>query len=181
MSNNQRAAGYDKVISSFVQILEGRKIVAQEDSGVGEVSFKGSIDRVDRYFIAGKHQCTRNQKESFEKVFDRFEELVRTNSRAFSNDRLNKKAALAPIEFIAIAYMIDQYGEKCNSALEKAIRDMRVRVREVHLHNVRRNQTVWNTLLGSMRGSLGSRGQKRSFQDDRNQERRRIRQRFGLS
>lgn len=176
VSKNERAAGFDKVISSFVQILEGRKAAIDDMN----VPFKGVIGTAAKYM--DQYQCTQELKQSLEKVFDRFEELARLNVRAFANDGLSKNAVLAPIEFISVAYMIDQYGEKSNTQLEHAIRAMRFKVRQVHSHNVRRKQEVFDTLLESMQASLGDRGEKRARPDtEDDQEYRSVRQSFGLS
>lgn len=90
------------------------------------------------------------------KVLDRFEELAQFNKHAFDNDGLQKKAVISPIEFIAIAFLIDQYGAtKSNAELEVAIRNMRRKVRAVHDDEVLRKPKVWDTLMESIRGSLG--------------------------
>lgn len=81
------------------------------------------------------------------------------------------------MEFIAVAYMIDRYGDKTNDQLAQAIRDMRLRVRELHNHRIMRNKKVWTTLVESMPESLehDARGVKRRFEDDVSQTSRKLR------
>lgn len=165
MSDGRRGATHDKFISSFVQIVERQRAVELNQE---ETTFKGTTYWADKYFVAGieSFPCTAEQKTRMKKVFDRFDELARLNKRAFANDGLKKKAVIAPIEFIAIAYLIDQYGHRDNSEIESAIRTMRRNVREEHQDNVRRKQVVWDTIFASVRESLGPRGTKRPSSDE---------------
>lgn len=183
MSRNRRGAGHNKFVSSFVQILTGNKT---DSGGPAESVFRGMGDWVKRYFVTEttKHPCTTELESRMKATFDRFEDLARQNKRAFANDGLNKKATIAPVEFIAIAYIIDVYGnDKTNADFEKAIRRMRRDVRRVHADNVRRKQIVWKSLMESAQTILGEgRGTKRSTPDDNEDSEwhRRTRQRYGL-
>lgn len=137
-----------------MQLVERQKSI---ELGQTEVQFKATSYWVEKYFVAGiaQNPCSEEQKTYMKKVFDRFEELARCNKRAFDNDGLRKKAVLSPIEFIAVAYLIGQYGAtRSNAELEEAIRNMRRKVRAVHADEVRRKPKVWNTLMESIHGSL---------------------------
>lgn len=154
VSDNRRGAGHDKFISYFVQLIKRQKAIEQ---GHTEVQFKATGYWVEKYFVAEivHNPCSPEQKTYMKKVFDRFEELVRSHKRAFENDGLHKRAAISPIEFIAVAYLIDLYGAtRINAELEEAIRNMRRKVRAVHDDEVRRKPKVWDTLIESIRETL---------------------------
>jgi hypothetical protein len=181
VSDSSRGRGYDKFISSFAQIVEGQKAAANaDDDNVAPIIFRGTSTGTQRLFTTegGQNPCTVDQQARMKRVFDRFSELVECNPGAFANDGLNPKSALAPIEFVAVAFLVDQYEAKSNAEMEQAIRKIRRDVREAHSDNVRRKDMVWEFLLKSMQQSLGNR--KRSACEEQDDSHRATRRKFGL-
>jgi hypothetical protein len=162
---------------------------ADEVKEADEIPFKGTLLWTEKYLVADpkRHPCTPVQRARFRRTFDRFGELAGTTPHAFENDELHPQAVIGPIEFIAIAFLVDRYRDRSNEDMERAIRTMRCQVRATHSDNVRRKQAVWNTLMQSIKDSLGG-GASNGGQTKRSAEvspadtdrSRRVRQRFGL-
>lgn len=154
VSENKRGAGHNKFISSFLQLLENDEARAKGR----EILFRGTNYWVERWFgnSSEDHPCTPTLLKRMRNIFDRYEVIAKNHKHAFENDGLNKKNTLAPIEFIAIAVMLDEYERASDAELETAIRNMRRKVRQVHSDNVRRKQMVWDTLIESIASSLSN-------------------------
>ncbi|SMQ52994.1 unnamed protein product [Zymoseptoria tritici ST99CH_3D7] len=183
LSDCTRGRGYDKFISSFAQIIEGQKVTAEGRNS--EVAFRGTGNWAERYFVTDLHDhpCNPEQEARLKKVFDRFDELICLHPRTFANDGLDTTIALAPVEFIAAAYLVSRYSDRSNAAMEKAIRAMRRKVRQDHDDNVRRKSIVWKTLLASMQESfdlVSTQTKKRPPPTSPELAQRRVRQLFGL-
>ena len=156
VSGNARAAGHDKLMSSFVQILEGSKAIEEGRATI----FRGTNVWVEKWFVeeVAKHPCTSESKARMRRIFRRFQDLVQEQKPAFRTGDPHNKAQVAPVEFIGVACMIDQYFDRSNDDLGRAIHAMKRDVRAVHPGEVKRNQTVWHTLWSSIERSLGRNG-----------------------
>ncbi|SMR56577.1 unnamed protein product [Zymoseptoria tritici ST99CH_1E4] len=177
LCDSARGRGYDNLVSSFVQIVAGEK-----DAMRSEIPFRGTGTWTERYFVKDVEQypCTTNRTAHLRNVFDRFDELARLQPRTFATDSLGTRPTLAPVEFIATAYLISRYSTRSNAEIEVAIRTMRHKVQQDHKDNVRRKPMVWRTLVESMRESFRTQDKNRPPLFSQDQAQRKVRQLFGL-
>jgi len=138
LSATDRARGFQNLLICFAQILEVQNHT-NEDSHPTLKSNWRSLEK----FAHDPSTLTQSRRSHLAKVFTTFKELVVQDIQTFKNNSYKRAKNFAPIEMVAVAVLISQYGEAMRpEELLKLIRAMRHTARQ-HALDLFTNKATW--------------------------------------
>ena len=109
-------------------------------------------------FTNNQQSLNTRTKSHLRSVFMRYNELQEEDPSTFSGNNYTHVKTFSPIEFVAVAVLISQHGDRPNGMLRGDIKTIREYLRRRHI-DLRMNESCWRTaweVIGDLEGWRGA-------------------------